>query len=257
MRRRCGLFLAEACERLVSGTGLLAYLLIPVMLSVLVWLESATGPGSGARFLTSRAADPLHASVALALWNAAVSTSLVVAVKSAVFFSTTFGAGWFRSTVVIPAGRCRPFWDTFTAQAVVAALVFVLTNAAVIAAMPKADGFPWVPTLLLCLMPVAWAVSYGALAGVIAKPSAAGVLAACVFGASLVPAFAPLDIFAGRIIAWDILVPPVGALAAGSVTEDVRICDILVVGGHAVLAALGAAWLFGRALKRRMGGTED
>lgn len=254
MGRRSGLFSSEAFDRLVSGTGLLVYLLIPVMLSVLVWLESLPQAGSGADFLSSPVENPLHARVALALWNAAISASLIVAVRSSIFFSSAFGAGWFRSTVVIPTKRCSPFWDTFTAQAVVAGLVFVLTNAAVIAAMPKADGFPWIPTLLFCLLPAAWAVSYGALAGVVTKPAAAAFLAACVFGASLVPAFMPLEIHAGRIVEWDLLVPPIGALAAGSVTGEMRICDIVLVSAHTVLAALAASWLFKRALLRRMAG---
>ncbi len=257
MSGRCRLFSSEAYERLISGTGLLAYLFIPVILSVLVWLESLPHHGTGAGFLSSPVENPLHARVALALWNAALSTSLIVAVRSSIFFSSTFGAGWFRSTVVIPVKRCSPFWDSFTAQAVVASLVFVLTNAAVIAAMPWTEGFPWIPTLLLCLVPVAWAVSYGALAGVLAKPAAAAVLASCVFAASLVPAFAPLEIHAGRAVAWDIFVPPVGALAAGSVTGRVSICDVLVASAHVVLAVLVASWLFGMAMKRRMGGPGD
>lgn len=175
-----GFHFHEAMDKLIQSF-LSPYFLLPV---VLVGVVSFLHPVQTS-FMTGMSG------VQVAFSSSIFAVCLVSAASGARFFSCFWGAGWFRSTLLLPVRRSAGFWQVLLAQMFFTALILIMTWTAVVAALfgePMSGVFP---TVCAGLALVVWTSGLAALAGLLTTPVAASMLAASVAGYSMIPLVDP------------------------------------------------------------------
>lgn len=175
-----GFYFHEAMEKLIQSF-LSPYFLLPVLL---VGVVSFLYPVQTS-FMTGMSG------VQVAFSSSIFAVCLVSAAAGARFFSCCWGAGWFRSTLLLPVRRSAGFWQTLLAQMLFSALILVLTWTAVAAALVGEPMGGVLLTVCAGLALVVWTSGLAALAGLLTTPVAASILAASVAGYAMIPLVDP------------------------------------------------------------------
>lgn len=218
------------------------YLLLPPMLAFMVYAEdylSAQGV-IGIFNLEERAV--------LAIWNASLLLTLIAGINSCMFFSRIWGSFWFRNSLSLPADRSSGFWGPFLAALSVVTAMYLLTTGAVIAALPDVDQFPWFQVLTKLFAPVIWAVSAGALLGIITS----GIAGSFFFVALMLLGFLTglPSLFASY--EWlQVVVPPVGRIVTSSLVSSGGLTQVIILLSHSVIALTLGKLLYSIGIKRR------
>jgi hypothetical protein len=208
-----GFYVTEAIERLLSPGMLVPFLLVPPLLAAAVSLETSTSSLAGLLPLFEPT-DPESGRLGLALWNAILVIALISGITGPGFFSGTFGAGWFRSCLALPARRSTAFWSTALAHFGVSVCVYALTCAAIIAAVSIPAGFPLPGTLAGGLVVLLWTTAFSAFAGVLAPSWGAWLLLAGVALGGLALAPSDMNSLFRLLEPADLVLPPLGRMAA-------------------------------------------
>ena len=218
------------------------YLLLPPMLAFMVYAEdylSAQGI-IGIFNLEERAF--------LAIWNASLLLTLLAGINSCLFFSRLWGSYWFRNSLSLPANRSSGFWGPFLAALSVVTAMYLLTTGAVIAALPDAGQFQWFQVLVKLYSPLVWAVSAGALLGLITS----GIAGSLFFVALMLLGFLTglPSLFASS--AWlQVVVPPIGRIVTLNLVSPNGFIPAIVLLAHSVIALTLGKLLYSAGVKRR------
>ncbi len=218
------------------------YLLLPPMLAFMVYAEaylSAQGV-TGIYNLEQR--------IVLAIWNASLLLTLIAGIKSCLFFSRLWGSFWFRNSLALPASRYSGFWGPFLAALSVATIMYLLTSGAVIAALPEIGRFPWVQVLAELYVPVIWAVSVGALLGLITSGTAGSLFFATLMLLGFLTGMPSLYPSSGWL---QVVVPPVGRIMTLSLVFPSGLIQAVILLTHSVIALTLGRLLYSFGIKRR------
>jgi hypothetical protein len=231
-----GFYFTEASEKLLQSF-VTPYFLVPLIIAgsvaLLDPLAATTYTGLG-DFKT-------------ALASAMFSVGLVTAAAGARFLSSTWGAKWFQSCLMLPVARSAGFWQTVLAQAVLSSFVLVLTSIAILAALSPASPSGLIPTLAAGFTVILWATGIAAMAAVLTTPTGASVLATAIFAYS----FSPLVDPAGRFFSPSLRVTSAAlpsALEATPVWPSAA--SIVLLLGQSLLLLLVAWALFQVSLRK-------
>ncbi len=218
------------------------YLLLPPMLAFMVYAEA---------YLSAQGVTgifDMEQRTVLAIWNASLLLTLIAGVNSCLFFSRLWGSFWFRNSLSLPVSRASGFWGPFLAALSVVTIMYLLTTGAVIAALPDIDQFPWLQVLAELYVPVIWAVSAGALLGLITSGTAGSLffVTLMLFGfLTSIPSF-----FASS--AWlQVVVPPVGRIMTLCLVYPSGLIQAVILLVHSVVAVTLGRLLYSVGMKRR------
>ncbi len=175
-----GFHFHEAMEKLIQSF-LSPYFLLPV---VLVGVVSFLHPVQTS-YMTGMGG------VQVAFSSSIFAVCIISAASGARFFSCFWGAGWFRSTLLLPVRRSAGFWQALLAQMFFSALLLIMTWTAVAAALVGEPMGGVFPTVAAGLAIIVWTSGLAALAGLLTTPVAASILAASVTGYSMIPLVDP------------------------------------------------------------------
>ena len=148
-------FFRESTDYLMRISWVAPYLLVPPLLAFLVYVED---------FLAWKGLAVFHtpdARLTIALWNATLLLTLITGIRSCFFFSRFFSGEWFRNALSLPVRKSSGFWGPFLAVLLISSAAYVLTMAAILAALPFPVVFPWAATIISTFVPVLWAVCLG------------------------------------------------------------------------------------------------
>jgi hypothetical protein len=154
-------FYRQSISQLLKTRWVAPYLLIPPLLAFMVYAEAYLASQGVAGIGT------LSARTVLALWNGAFLLALLAGINACLFFSSTWGSGWFRNSLALPVSRPSGYWGPYLALLSVATGVFVLTTGAVIAAIPDSARISLLNVTAEAFLPLLWAVSMGAFLGIL------------------------------------------------------------------------------------------
>lgn len=235
-------YFRESVDSLMRARWVAPYLLIPPMLAFMVYAEGyLTDTGMLGSFSHQQR-------TVLALWNATLLLSLAAGIKSCLFFSKLWGSRWFRNSLSLPVSRASGYWGPVVAVMVVSLAMYALATGAVIAALPGAPRFPWVEVLTSSCMPVAWAVCFGAMLGMLTSGAAGSVLFSSVFLLGILaglPSEPPLQ----GLLAW--VVPPIGRTMVMSLRAPHNMRAAVMLLTHSAFALAVGRLLYGFGISRR------
>jgi hypothetical protein len=244
-----GFYFREALDRLLASGRLAPFLLVPPLLALTVSLEN-TFPAMSWLIPVFEPSDPARGRLGFALWNAILVTSLLSGITGAAFFHGTFGSGWFRSCLALPAGKASAYWSTVFAHFLVSVCILALTSGAIIAALHVPEGFPLFMTIAGGIAVLSWTTAFSAFAGLLAPSWGAAVLQAGIAFGSFALARPQLDALFSPLGLSDLILPPLGRMAARGMPGWPDGYATLALLCHAAFFALAGALLFGSAAKR-------
>lgn len=241
MRGRNTYFFRESVQLLLRTKWVGPYLLIPPMLAFMVYAEAFLAAHGFAGIST------LGQRTILAIWNGSFLLALVAGIKSCLFFSGTWGAPWFRNSLSLPVSRSSGYWGVFLAVLTVSSCVFILTIGAVIAALPGPLRFPLLHVVGESYLPVLWAVSLGAMLGILTTGTG---------GAVFLVALLILGFIAGMPLAavpsWlHLVIPPLGRLMTLGMRYPEGLYQALALLAHSAFYLLVGRLLYGTAISRK------
>ncbi len=241
MKGRNTYFYRESVNLLLRTKWVSPYLLVPPMLAFMVYAEAflATHGVAGISTLGQR--------TVLAIWNGSFLLALIAGIKSCLFFSGTWGAGWFRNSLALPVSRSSGYWGVYLAVLTVATGVFILTIGAVIAALPGPWRFPLVQIIGESYLPVLWAVSMGAFLGVL-TPGTGGAF----FFTSLILLGFTAGLPLVSIPGWlSYVIPPLGRLMTLGMRYPQGLYQAVAILLHSSFFLVMGRLLFGIAVRRK------
>jgi hypothetical protein len=240
--RKCTFFYRESMDYLLRINWLAPYLLVPPLLAFLIYLEGFLGQkGLGVLYAP-------EARLSLSLWNAALLLSLITGIKTCLFFSDFLSTKWFRNSLAQPVGMVSGFWGPMLAVLTVSSAAYILTMAAILAALPSTFGFPWVAALLNSYVPIIWAVCLGALLGTLTTGGAAAYMFVIVLAMSLLAGF--LSETGALVTVISRILPPLGKSMADSLSDPGALTYSALLIIHCVLALLAGALVYTIRLQR-------
>lgn len=217
------------------------YLLVPPMMAFLIYAETFLS-GFGIGSFSSYGQRSI-----LALWNGAFLLTLIGGIKSCLFFSRTWGSGWFLNSLSLPASRASGFWGPFLAVLSVVSGVFLLTTGAVVAALPHGGRLPLVYLTVQAYLPVIWAVCIGAFLGILTS----GTAGALFFSALLILGFSA-GLPSVSVPAWlQYVIPPLGRVMAQSFRYPSGALHHMMLLAHSTVLLAAARTLYGLGCRRR------
>ncbi|MBN2608232.1 MAG: hypothetical protein JXA64_03885 [Candidatus Fermentibacteraceae bacterium] len=231
----------ESVSLLLRTKWVSPYLLIPPMLAFMVYAEAFLAAHGVAGIST------LGQRTVLAIWNGAFLLALIAGIKSCLFFSGTWGAGWFRNSLALPVSRSSGYWGVYLAVLTVSTGVFILTIGAVIAALPGPSRFPLAHIIGEAYLPVIWAVSMGAFLGILTS----GTGGAFFFTSLILLGFAaglPLISIPGWL---HFVIPPLGRLMTLGMRYPQGLYQVVVILVHSALFLVMGRLMFGIAARRK------
>jgi len=236
-------YFREAFERLSSPSRLAPYLLVPPLLALTVTMQN-TVPAMSWLLPLLAPQNPVWGRLGLALWNASLVAALLSGIIGTGFFPSTFGSGWFRSCLALPAGRSAAYWQTALVHLLISACVLALTWAAIITALHVPPGFPLVATLAGGLALLLWTACFSAFAGLLAPSWGAGMLQAGLAFAGLVAAPASAVALAQPLSIGDLAMPPLGRMVIRGMAGWPDWVAAAVLFGQALFFAVAGLLIF-------------
>ena len=235
-------YFRESMDTLMRARWVAPYLLVPPMLAFMVFAES---------YLSSHGVTgdfTMEQRTVLAIWNASLLLTLIAGVKSCLFFSNLWGSRWFRNSLALPVSRASGYWGSYLAVLCVSIGMFVLATGAVIVALPQVERFPWLQVLAGSGTPVIWAVSVGALLGMLTTGAAASILFVAITLVGFLAGIAVEPMMPGWVL---FSLPPVGRIMTMSLVfpQGLHQASLLLV--HSAAALLIGRMLYGRGMERR------
>ncbi len=218
------------------------YLLLPPMLAFMVYAEAYLSAQGVTGIFT------LEQRTVLAIWNASLLLTLIAGIKSCLFFSRFWGSFWFRNSLSLPVSRSSGFWGPFLATLSVATVMYFLTTGAVIAALPETGRFPWVQVLAELYVPVIWAVSAGALLGLITSGTAGSLFFIALVLLGFLTGMPSLYPSSGWL---QVVVPPVGRIMTLSLVFPSGLMQAIILLTHSAVALMLGRFLYSVGIKRR------
>jgi len=217
------------------------YLLIPPMLALMVYAEAYFSAHGATGFFS------LEQRSVLAIWNGSLLLTLIAGIKSCLFFSRLWGTCWFRNSLSLPVNRSSGFWGPYLAVLAIVSGIFLLTTGAVVAALPAPGRFSLVQIILESYIPVAWAVSIGALLGILTTGTAGSIF----FTALLLLGFLT-GLPVARLPEWlYAVIPPVGRIMTLGLVHPKGLIQVVILIVHSAAVVIIARMLFGIGLKRK------
>ncbi len=234
-------YFRESLDSLLRTRWVGPYLLVPPMLAFMVYAEgylSANGI-TGVFNLEQR--------TVLAVWNATLLLTLIAGVISCLYFSGLWGSRWFRQSLALPVRRASGFWGPYLSVLLVTSVMYAMATGAVVTALPEVDGFPWVQVLAGSFVPIFWAVSAGAMLGLLTTGAGAAFLFVTVllvgFVSGLPVPYSPPDWFV-------VAVPPVGKVMSESLSYPQGLIFAALLATHGVGALVFGRLLYGAGVRR-------
>ncbi|MCD4848969.1 MAG: hypothetical protein K8R76_12350 [Candidatus Aegiribacteria sp.] len=218
------------------------YLLLPPMLAFIVHAEA---------YLSAQGVTGifnLEQRTVLAIWNASLLLTLIAGIKSCLFFSRLWGSFWFRNSLSLPVSRSSGFWGSFLAVLSIATVMYLLTTGAVIAALPEISRFPWIQVLAELYIPIIWAVSAGALLGLITSGTAGSLFFVAMMLLGFLTGMPSLYPSSGWLQA---AIPPVGRIMTLSLVFPGGIIQAAILLAHSIIVLTLGRLLYGFGIKRR------
>ncbi len=241
--RRCAFYFRESLDYVVKINWIAPYLLVPPLLAFLIYVEGTLGAKGLAAFYAP------EARLTLSLWNATLLLALITGIKTCLFFSKFHSSRWFRNSLALPVGRLSGFLEPLAAVMVISSGAYVLTMAAILAALSGMGAFPWVAALISSFIPIIWAVCFGAFLGVFTTGGAAAYMFVAVMATSLLTGFPSDPGSASETIAH--VLPPLGRSMAGSLVDPSALGYSVLLLIHSLCALLAGALVYFVRSKRR------
>jgi len=235
-------YFRESIDSLVRARWVAPYLLVPPMLAFMVYAESYLSRHGITGDFT------LEQRTMLAVWNASILLTLIAGVKSCLFFSNLWGSRWFRNSLALPLNRPSGYWGPFLAVLSVSVSMFVLATGAVMLALPGVERFPWIQVLVSSCAPVIWAVSVGALLGLLTSGAAASVLFTTMMLAGFLAGFAVNPLMPDWVL---FVLPPVGRIMTLSLVFPHGLQQAVLLLAHSIIALLVGRIFYGIGISRR------
>ncbi len=231
----------ESISILLKTKWIGPYLLVPPMLAFMVYAESylANHGITGAFTLEQR--------TVLAIWNGSLLLTLIAGIKSCLFFSGFWGSEWFRNSLALPTGRSSGFWGPLLAVLTVVSGIFILTTGAVVAALPEPGRFPVMQIIAESYAPVVWAVSFGALLGMLTSGTAGSIFFSALLLVGFLAGF-PL----ARLPEWlYTVIPPIGRIMTLGLIYPQGLLQVVILFIHSAAAVIMGRILFGIGIRRK------
>ncbi len=243
--KKCAFFYRESMDYLIRISWVAPYLLVPPLLAFLIYLEGFLGQkGLGAFYAP-------EARLTLSFWNAALLLSLITGIKTCLFISGFQSKRWFRNALALPVGRISGYWGPVLAVLTISTAAYIITMAAILAALPSTGSYPWVAAILSSYAPMIWAVCFGALLGTLTSGGAAAYMFVVVMAMSLLAGFlsdaGPLISMITRIL------PPLGKSMADSLSNPGALAHSGLLIIHSIITLLAGALVYIFRLRRRQG----
>lgn len=242
MKGRTTFYFRESFNLLLKTRWISPYLLVPPMLAFMVYAEAYLSAHGVTGIFT------LEQRSLLAVWNASLLITLIAGIKSCLFFSKLWGSRWFRNSLSLPVSRSSGFWGPFLATLSLATIIFILTTGAVIAALPEIERFPWLLVLAESYVPVVWAVSIGALLGMLTSGAAGSMFFTAILLLGFLTGMPTISAFPGYL---QIIVPPVGRIMTLSLVFPKGLLQTTILLLHSTIALTFGRFLYGIGTKRR------
>lgn len=235
-------YFRESMDTLMRARWVAPYLLVPPMLAFMVFAES---------YLSSHGVTgdfTMEQRTVLAIWNASLLLTLIAGVKSCLFFSNLWGSRWFRNSLALPVSRASGYWGPYLAVLCVSIGMFILATGAVIVALPQVERFPWLQVLAGSGTPVIWAVSVGALLGMLTTGAAASILFVAITLVGFLAGIAVEPLMPDWVL---FSLPPVGRIMTMSLVFPQGLHQAALLLVHSAAAVLIGRMFYGRGMERR------
>ncbi len=235
-------YFRESIDSLVKARWVAPYLLVPPMLAFMVFAESYLSRHGVTGDFT------LGQRTVLAIWNASILLTLIAGVKSCLFFSNLWGSRWFRNSLALPVSRASGYWGPFLAVLCISVSMFILATGAVMLALPDVGRFPWIQVLAGSCAPVIWAVSMGALLGMLTTGAAASILFTTIMLVGFLAGIVVNPLMPGWVL---YVLPPVGRIMTLSLVFPQGLQQAVLLLVHSFIALLAGRFLYGMGISRR------